>query len=200
MEGRTVTEPTVVTFNGPFGWFAEGDASVFESAASRKPGIYLWTVVTEGHGELVYYVGETGREFRLRFAEHLKEQLSGWYRLNDPQGMRAGVRVPLWPGLYGPSRQKTVAPFLERLSTLGPSLRDFVHMVRFHLATYEGDARMRKRIEAAVAQHLYRQADPVGSYQEPDIHYDPKLPEEGAVQVIVRSGVPIRGLPELVAA
>jgi hypothetical protein len=195
-----VTEPIIVTFEGPFGWFADREASVFGSAAGRKPGIYLWTVLTQGHGELVYYVGETGREFRLRFAEHLKEQLSGWYRLNDPQAMQTGSRVAIWPGLYGASAQKTVAPFVEQLSTMAPALRAFVHMVRFHLATYEGDARMRKRIEAAIAQHLYRQPEPVGSFQEADIHYDPRLPQEAAVEVIVRSGVPIQGLPEVVAA
>lgn len=189
-----------LAFEGPFGWFAGDRPSILDAPPARKPGIYLWTIVTEHDGELIYYVGETGREFRLRFAEHLKEQLSGCYRLNDPEAMRVGRREVLWLGLYGRSRETSLAGFVERLPVLAPALQTFVDLVRFHIAAFEGDTRLRKRIEAAIADHLYAQQGLAAEFQEQDIHYDRKLSEEPTVEVAVRSQVRLEGLPELVAA
>ena len=59
MSAQTIT----VEFVGPFSWL-EGQAipSIFRTDAGKRPGVYLWTVPLD-EGELVYYVGETGRAF-----------------------------------------------------------------------------------------------------------------------------------------
>ena len=70
--------------------------------------------------------------------------------------MLAGARVLVWPGVYGTSRKASIVACVEQLPIIAPALQAFVRMLRFHIATFKGDARMRKRIEAAIAGHLYR--------------------------------------------
>jgi hypothetical protein len=191
---------TVLKFDGPYWWFGESERSILHAPVAQQRGLYLWTIATSHCGELIYYVGETGREFRLRFAEHLKEQLSGAYRLNDPAAMLGGVRTPMWPGLYGPLGQKSLADFVDSLPSLAPALKAFVQTVRFHVAIFDGDSRLRKRIEAAIADHLYAQPAPVGTFHETDIRYDPRRPAEAAQDVAIASTIRLEGLPELVTA
>lgn len=62
------------------------------AAVAARPGIYLWTVATPDGDDLVYYVGETARSFADRLTEHLKEQLSGAYRIYDPEPFGAGTK------------------------------------------------------------------------------------------------------------
>ena len=66
-------------FSGPFCWLSSDPAtSIFEAAAVRAAGIYLWTVDTQD-GYVIYYVGETGAEFRQRLRQHWCEQMAGMY-------------------------------------------------------------------------------------------------------------------------
>jgi hypothetical protein len=157
-------------------------------------------VKTDSSGELIYYVGETGRDFRSRFVQHFKEQLAGWYRLYDPTLMRAGTKRLLWRGMYGRDKEETPTPFIAQLPTLAPALQSYVRLIRFHLAPVEVEARLRKRIEAALAAHLRAQPGPAGTFQDTDIRYQPRRPNELPVHVVVRTSVALEGLPEALAA
>ena len=89
-----------LNFLGPYSWLDMPDApSLLEAETSRHPGIYLWTIPL-AHGHLVYYVGETGRAFRVRMLEHYKEHASGMYHLYDPERFAKGEKIFLWPGRY----------------------------------------------------------------------------------------------------
>ena len=141
-------------FSGPFSWLSSDPAtSIFEAAAARAAGIYLWTVETQD-GYLIYYVGETGAEFRQRLSQHLCQQLAGMYHIYDPGLFAVGQKRALWRGLYGNDREPGLAAFVECLPSLAPALANFVRLIRFHLAPLTCHTRLRRRIEAALAMHL----------------------------------------------
>ncbi|MGA7075350.1 MAG: hypothetical protein WBZ42_02215 [Halobacteriota archaeon] len=54
--------------------------------------MYLYTVPYGGQ-YLTYYVGETGRSFKARFAEHTREYVGGLYRVYDPEHFARGEKT-----------------------------------------------------------------------------------------------------------
>ena len=91
----------IVEFIGPLSWIeGNGIPSILKAEAGKKSGVYLWTVQID-EGELVYYVGQTGRSFSQRMIEHFKEHMSGGYHLYEPDQFSRGQKVLLWPGRYG---------------------------------------------------------------------------------------------------
>ena len=149
------TKTIIVEFVGPFSWL-DGQAipSILKADAGKKRGVYLWTVPL-GDGELVYYVGETGRAFAQRMVEHFKEHSSGGYHLYEPHEFRHGRKVLLWPGRYGPDKEPSLSTFIERFQDLSPAIADLAKLYRFYLAPLECDKRLRERIESALANHLH---------------------------------------------
>jgi hypothetical protein len=189
-----------LSFTGPFGWFGSvGAPPLAEAVVAHRPGIYVWTYPTL-QGELAYYVGETARSFVRRMNEHLSEQLSGRYRLYEPDAFARAEKKLLWRGVYGAGAETSVEPFVDRLETLATPLVKFVRTMRFHLAMTDISDRLRRRVEAGLAQHFYRQPGPVGSFQEADIHYDPRTDEERRVQVHIRWVARPTGAPEVLLA
>ena len=183
-----------LSFSGPFGWSLNGPLpTILSKGIGDQPGIYLWTAGTDD-GELVWYVGETARSFRQRMREHLVEQLGGRYRILDPVGFEKGRKSYLWHGGYGESKGNWPDRFLTELPTLAKPLAEFVRVMRFMIAPLDSDTRVRRRIEAALADYLYAQPDPVGSFQE-EIYYERTRPDEEPLQVTIASATPIRGLP-----
>lgn len=68
----------------------EGHDCILDRAESDSFGLYLWTVELND-GYLVNYVGETGRSFWERFAEHLTRSLAGREGIvSDPEQFRLG--------------------------------------------------------------------------------------------------------------
>ena len=182
-----------VHFQGPFGWFDDAGIPPLEKAGKR--GVYLWTIPTE-LGELVYYVGETKRSFSERMKEHLKEQLSGMYHIYEPTSFASGVKYVLWSGMYRPDIEEGgLGEFVNRLPKLADSLVGFVHLMRFRVALLDCEDRTRKRIEAALSQHLRQQPEPVGSFQDAGINYSPRKPNEEPILIRCSPTEEIRGLP-----
>jgi len=176
-------ETIELDFSGPFAWLpGEAVPSLAEAPIGKRCGIYLWTVPTEA-GELVYYVGETGRPFARRMEEHLSEQLSGRYRLYEPTAFLRGEKKLLWPGVYGPGSEPSVAGFVQQLPALAPALVLIVRAIRFHVAPTTCDDRIRRRIEAALAQHLREQDGDVGAFQDEHVRYVPRRPNEKPILV-----------------
>jgi hypothetical protein len=127
-----MTEALSLHFEGPFSWTGENAPQLSESslASSCCGGLYLWTVATSV-GELVEYVGQTGRTFGKRFDEHLQCQLSGEYTVRDPDALLQGRRVTLWPGLWGSKRAASIVPFARELTRYAAPLARYVTIVAF---------------------------------------------------------------------
>lgn len=188
--------PIELSFTRPYAWFCQrGVPGIEDAPEASGSGIYLWTVEASV-GELVYYVGETGRSFVARIQEHLVQQLCGMYHIYDPESFKQGVKQALWAGSYGRTREPSgVAGFVDLLPAMAPSLAGFVRLMRFRLAALDVDRRLRERIEAAIALHLKSQRDPIGSFQDDGVRYRPRKHDEVPVGVSFRLDGSVLGLP-----
>jgi len=103
-------------FSGPFSWLSSDLAtSIFEAAAARAAWIYLWTVETQD-GYVIYYVGETGAEFRQRMRQHWCEQMAGMYTSTTRSGLRSATNTCCGGRCMG----TTVKPVLPRSWSASP--------------------------------------------------------------------------------
>jgi hypothetical protein len=187
--------PSVVEFFGPFSWTGSNAPSVFEAPMAAQSGIYLWTVQVSD-GELIYYVGETGRSFITRMQEHLKEHLAGGYHLYRLLEFSAGKKVPLWKGLYGLDREPSLSEFLKRYLDLVPAIGELSRTYRFFLAPIQEGRRERERIEAAIASTLYSHNDPlIRQFQDTGIRYRPRWTSETPETVALQAHARLLGLP-----
>lgn len=193
----SASAPTLVAeFAGPYSWLGTAGApSIVDVDAGRKAGIYLWTVRLLD-GELIYYVGQTGRSFSQRMLEHFREHMSGGYHLYEPAEFSHGRKVLLWPGRYGPDRQPSVASFMRQFQDLAPTMVNLAHLYRFFLASVEFDTRLRERFEAALASHLRAQPGMVGAFQDTGIAYHPRAILEEPIRVSIRCTARLLGVPE----
>jgi len=172
-----------LSFSGPFAWLPGGDLEwLSEATVGKEPGIYLWTVLAP-EGELVYYLGETGRSFGRRMEEHLQEQLSGRYRLYEPEEFFRGGKRLLWRGVYGPGSETSVRGFVDQLPALVPALIEVVSAMRFHVAPVCCEGRLRRRIEGALARHLRGMPGAIGAFQDEDVQYSTRHPSEEPISV-----------------
>ena len=193
-------ETIELKFSGPYAWLPGLSApSLGEVELGTSPGIYLWTVPSTV-GELVYYVGETSRSFARRMDEHLAEQLSGRYRIYKPEAFLRGEKDLLWRGVYGRGAKPNVAGFVDKLPIWASALVQFVRAIRFHVAPTTCSDRLRKRIEAALADHLKHYEEPIGSFQEEDVQYRLRRAEEEAITVNITWQQKPLGVPEWLKA
>ncbi len=187
-------------FQGPFQWTSRnGTPSVLDSEISARSGLYLWTVATPA-GELIYYVGETGRSFGVRMFEHLKEHLAGAYHVFDPIALMQAEKRELWPGLYNRDRAKLLPELLHRFEELAVPIARLVDVYRFHPAPTDSPSRLRQRIEAALSRRLFAQSGLAGEFQDKGIRYRPRRRSETPVQVRITSSKRLVALPELLEA
>lgn len=189
-----------IEFFGPFSWPGADDApSIFTQEVARQPGIYLWAVRAT-NGYLIWYVGETGREFKLRLLEHYQEHAAGMYHLYEPGSLAFGSKVEIWPGRYDSANRKSIAECIAAFPSLSGSIHTLTSMYRFFVAPLACEPRMRKRIESAIADALYACSGVVGEFQERGIRYHRRSPHEEPVRVTIRAGGELLGLPEGVLA
>jgi hypothetical protein len=185
----------VVEFQGPFSWVeSSAEGSIFYSEVSKLPGVYLWTVGTP-NGYLVYYVGETGVNFHTRMRDHYKEQLSGMYHIYDPELFSLGEKRELWRGVYGKGGERDFYKFLDILPSLVHSLIRFVSIIHFYVAPMNCERRLRKRFEAALANHLYRQPGVLGAFQDKGIRYELRRNSEDPIKVNINCPQEVLGIP-----
>jgi hypothetical protein len=184
-----------IHFEGPFSWPGTPDApSVFDVEAGRNAGIYLWTVpIKDGH--LVYYVGETARNFRDRLAEHYREHAACMYHVYSPAEFSRGEKRPLWPGHYDSADRKSLRECIAQYKRLAVPVGELSYLYKFFLARTICDDRIRIRIEAAIASAIYAAPGVAGTFQDSGIHYDPRRGDEDPLECSIMSSAPIIGLP-----
>ena len=193
-------ETIELKFSGPYAWLPGLSVpSLAEVEVGTNPGIYLWTVPST-IGELVYYVGETARGFARRMDEHLTKQLSGRYRLYEPNAFLRREKNLLWRGVYGRGAEPNIVGFVTQLPNWAPALVQFVRAIRFHVAPTTCSDRLRKRIEAALADYLKLCEEPIGSFQEKDVQYIKRRAEEEPIIVNIPWQQNVLGVPDLLEA
>jgi hypothetical protein len=189
-------KPFLVEFAGPFSWVGGDEVPcIFETMEGKNQGVYLWTVQLEA-GELIYYVGETGRSFSQRMLEHFGEHMSGGYHLYEPHEFSCGRKILLWPGSYGPTKETSLVKFFQQFQSLASAMADLARIYRFYLCPLECDRRLRERIEAGLANYLYGQVGLVGEFQDEGIFYRPRKDSEEPFLISFRSRQNLMGIPE----
>ena len=184
-----------IDFQGPFSLFGGDLPCAFQAEAAQHKGVYVWTANTP-HGELAYYIGDTDRSFAKRFLEHLKEYASGGYRIHEAEAFKRGEKKLLWLGFNRPVEERRAAFFeyFERMEEFIPQLRAFLHTHRLYLGPFDGDQRLRRRIEAGLARHLYDQPGIIGEFQEPGVWYQWKKDDEPPISAVVSFPCALQGI------
>ena len=188
-----------ITFEGPFYWVSEpGKTSILESVSCRKSGVYCWSVNYQ-EKELVYYVGQTGRGFSNRLAEHFYQHASGGYHLYEPSAFLRGEKIQVWPGRYDINHRTTISDFLDHFEELAPVIKQLAGIYRFWVAPMDGDKRLRERFEAAMSIHLFNQPGIVGAFQDLGIRYRPRWESEAPLKAKIINYDQIHGLPSVLS-
>lgn len=191
-----MTDEITISFAGPFSWPGTPDApSVFEAEVGRKAGIYVWTMPLQ-HGHLIYYVGETGRSFRLRLREHYTEHAAAMYHVYSPAEFARGEKIVLWPGRFDATDRKSVKECIVNYANLCEHIRQMALTLRFFLAPLSCEERVQRRIEAAIAHSLYAAPGTVGAFQDKGIRYCSRMKSEEPIPCVATSEAPLLGLPE----
>ena len=187
-------ERLIIKATGPFYWFK--NPSILKDQATSQYGVYIWTVKTKD-GEFIYYVGETGISFSKRIIEHLKEYLSGYYRILDPVELAEGNKVVLWRGMFMKGPKPDIMDFVQHNERYMPALRGMLGLFNIWIFPTDCPQNIRRRIEGAIAKSLYSQPGLVGQFQDPGIRYVTRRTSEKPIQVQIEMPSKIDGLASL---
>ena len=186
---------------GPFSWLSSCDDApprVFDSPASNKCGVYLFTVPTE-EGYLIYWVGQTSQPVRTRLATHSREFLAGTYNILDMAELREGKRTVLWRGLWW---RKDAADRYEEylLSASKVALLTLTQLraTRIYMIPTPKDRRFLARLEASIVNTLYADSK-VGTILDRGYNLAPRWDTEDPIQIRL-TGPNFRGLPSILNA
>jgi hypothetical protein len=157
-----------ITWYGPFSWCGNTFQSVFRAEVCHFSGIYLWTIPF-GNGFLTYYVGETSKTFFARLTDHVREYLTGAYRIYDPEAFAKGQKKLLWHGSLLPEFSDSFLDFLEEYPNLAPQLYNFLGKMAIFLGPLQANLRTRMRIKRAIVRTLQNQPEPVSFFRDLEI-------------------------------
>lgn len=152
-------------FFGPFSWRESSRSRIGLTAPdlgslADRGGVYLWTVPVNGM-ERVLYVGITAKSFKKRLSGHLSEQTTGNYGVYDPDELRRGRRVSIYPGLWNvPSARKSAvaADFKRRRDLLIQASKAYITETNVWVAPSD-DPELAARVETAIHDVLTHHAD-----------------------------------------
>jgi len=189
------SEAYELQWHGPYKWYGTTEDCIFTRPEAKQSGIYLWTTPFKKQ-YLTNYVGETGKSFASRHIWHTRNYLHGLYRVYDPHQFSKGTKTLVWGGMWKPARRDAhhMQEFLNRYPELSSVIYEFLGMFRIFLAPLDVKRRIRKRIEAAIANLLREHPGLVGDFQNGDIRYHPRKADEEPISVEMKSYEDILGL------
>lgn len=186
---------------GPYRIHSICDDNAFHRPAAQRAGVYVYSVPFEAGGYLASYVGETGTCFLKRIKEHTTNTLGGYERIYDPKELARGRKVLLWDSLWKSTRQECFNEFIEQYCILSPAIYEFIQQSYIFFIPIEADNRIRRRVESAIANHLYKQPSPVGEFMNSDIRYIKRLQKgETSIEIEIYGGQQILGFPQRLVA
>ena len=189
-----------VGFEGPFSLASRTHPLLFDQQIANEPGIYLWAIPYCKGGFLVSYIGETSVSFGQRIKDHVIQTMGGNYRICDPELLVQGQAKVLWNGLWRRGTRDKVLEYLEQAEYLAPLARRELQITVVFAAPVRLTARMRRRVEGALAHDVKNQQPPVSSLLPADVRYHLRRPSEQPVRVEVSCAELVHGLPSFVEA
>ncbi len=158
-------------------------------------GIYLRTVARpEGH--LIYDAGQTGEPLGWRLLDEYRWHAAGMSRLYDPAEFARGEKRLVWPGYRDGDSARTVSRCVTEFPRLAHAIHGLTQVYRFLLAPFDGSARLRERVVAAITTALDAHEGVVGSFQEIATPPPRRRMHETSLSCRISSTVPLQGLPE----
>ena len=184
----------MLEWEGPLPFIGIPPKNIFDSDYANEKGLYLWTI--EYHNSfLIYYIGETKRNFQVRMKEHLKEYLAGIYRVYEPKSFKLGKKELIWHGLWMKGTKNKTSEFLNRYLELSPKIYDLLKLLRIFIAPLNEEKRILQRIEGALYKKLYSEAGVIKEFLDSDIRFRLRNDEEERVRVFNKTEFDILGLP-----
>lgn len=135
---------------GPFGLVWEN--SIFNSKYTNNTGIYFFTFNIEDK-YLIEYIWITTRGFEQRFLEHIRELLSGWYRIYDFEKIKNNEDFVIWKGRYGKNIDD-INVFLDNYLSYSQNIHQQLENFKIFLLPLNGEKRTIERIEGKIYQIL----------------------------------------------
>jgi len=182
--------------HGPYGLCGKHERIIFYEDIGKKAGIYFWTVPYVQGGLIINYIGETGESFKRRFKDHLIHKAGGNYRICDPDFAVQGVERILWNGLWRKGTRDKMPEFVSRIIELSPAIKKSLEHSEIYVAPFEGEKRIRQRIEGAIADHIKAQPPPASSLLPKDVRYYRRGSDEEPVTVLISGGDALLGMPK----
>ena len=138
---------------GSFGWPKRENG---HPPLTEIPGVYLTTVEYKD-GFLPYGVGITRRPVKRRFIEHTRNYVKGEYNILDLDYAQQGIRKVVWKGWgWTPEKRADYEARKNQVIALAHQLMLGTHIFVIETGTAP---RLLERIEAAIANHYYKQVD-----------------------------------------
>ena len=182
--------------HGPYGLCGKHENIIFYEDIAKKAGIYFWTVPYVQGGLIINYIGETGESFKRRFKDHMIQKAGGHYRICDPDFAVQGVERILWNGLWRKGTRDKMPEFVRRIIELSPAIKKSLKNSEIYVAPFEGEKRIRQRIEGALADHIKAQPPPASNLLPKDIRYYKRRSDEEPVTVLISGGDALLGMPK----
>lgn len=146
---------TSLAWQGPFGFTSRCARPLLAAPVSAAPGVYFWAIRTE-NGPRAHYVGETGASFATRHVEHFQAYASGVYNTRDAEALVSGDDIILSTGaLWRRRTPTTVQPFIDNFEVFARHTARTLELIDIYVAPYEGDQRLRRRLEGGLVAALY---------------------------------------------
>lgn len=181
-------------FFGPYDFISDKADVLHNCEHAQKPGIYLWTVKMPNDFYKILYIGETRRTFYERTREHLLNQLSGLYEIQDPMQLNVGVKNIVWFGLYGKGRHDKIFEYISRYDELSSANIKYISLIKIFVAPLEIEDKIRQSIEAKIASIIISDKE-TGSIFPLGVQYKSHKLEE-SFRLEISSTQLIQGLPK----
>ena len=124
----------------------------------------------------------------------------GNYRICDPDFEVQGVERILWNGLWRKGTRDKMPEFVSRIIELAPAIKKSLEHSEIYVAPFEGEKRIRQRIEGAISDHIKAQPPPASSLLPKDVRYYRRGNEEEPVNVQISGGNALLGMPKKILA
>ena len=180
----------ILKLKGPFG--LTGQKSLFEAKEINLSGLYIFTFKIEKK-YLIEYVGITARDFKTRFLEHIRELLSGGYRLYDLQKLENDEFFLIWKGRYD-NATYNIADFLDNYSHFSGIINKQFQELKIFLIPLNVEKRTLERIEGEIYKILRKQNDKRVMTFIKGVRSRPRIDKEQPITVKVE---PNNLLPEI---
>ena len=190
-----VPDSLSLKIEGPYKFLGDSNDVIFSNEIGTKKGVYLF-VVSHQNKYLVYYVGETGKSFIERMAQHVQAYLSGHYHINEPELFAQGKREMIFEGwLNKKPIDMSRLEYFSDVEKLGPMTMEILESLKLFIIPMEEDKRIIVRTESAIANHLYGQPSPIGDFQE-KLRYKARTKSEEKFEVMFDNYEIILGLSQ----